>query len=83
MIDKGGDATNWGDFLSSDPVITWQNVLYIPTETSFLVDAAVPYRIYTGTNKIIVGDNNKFRLNKYQYKVYQDIVWQTSIFDAV
>lgn len=83
MIDKGGDITNWGDFLSSVPVTTWQNVLYIPTQTSFLVDATTPYKIYTGTNKIIVGDNNKFRINKYQYKVYQDIVWQTSIFDAV
>lgn len=83
MIDKGGDVTNWGDFLSSEPVTTWQTVLYIPTETSFLVDAATPYKIYTGTNKIIVGDDNKFRINKYQYKVYQDIVWQSSIFDAV
>lgn len=83
MIDKGGDVTNWGDFLSSSPVITWQNVLYIPTETSFLVDAATPFRIYTGTNKIIVGDNNKLRFNRYQYKVYNDIVWQSSIFDAV
>lgn len=84
MIDKQDNSgTNWGDFLSSNPVITWQSVLYIPTETSFLVDAATPYKIYTGTNKIIVGDNNKFRINKYQYKVYQDIVWQSNIFDAV
>ena len=83
MLDKGGDATNWGDFLSSSPVISWQNILYIPTERSFLVDAALPFRIYTGTNKIIVGDTNKLRFTQYQYKTYQDIVWQSSIFDAV
>lgn len=83
MLDKDGEATNWGDFLSSDPVITWQNVLYIPSERSFLVDAALPFRIYAGTNKIIVGDSNKLRFTQYQYRVFQDIVWQSSIFDAV
>ena len=85
MIDKGGQITNWQDFLSpiSNPQITWENVLYIPTVVSFFVDAALPFRIYTGTNRIIVGDDNKLRFNRYEYRAYRDVVWQSSIFDAV
>jgi hypothetical protein len=85
MIDKGGQITNWQDFLSpiSNPEISWENVLYIPTVVSFFVDAALPFRIYTGTNKIIVGDENKLRFNRYEYRSYRDVVWQSSIFDAV
>jgi hypothetical protein len=86
MLDKeGGVVTNWEDFLSpiANPQITWENVLYIPTTVSFFVDAALPFRIYTGTNKIIVGDDNKLRFNRYEYRAYRDVVWQSSIFDAV
>jgi hypothetical protein len=79
----GNDITYWGDFLSSDPVITWENILYIPTLKTYLVDPRVPFALYTGTNKIIVGDNTRLRFNKYSYKVYNDIVWQSDILDAV
>ena len=87
MFDKTDNSlTTWRDLYPAPPapaITTWQNVLYIPTTVSFTVDAATPFRIYTGTNKIIVGDSNKLRFNGYAYRAYQDVVWQSAIFDAV
>lgn len=79
----GGAETYWGDFLSTNPVTTWENILYIPTLKTYLIDPRVNFRLYAGTNKIIVGDDTRLRFNKYAYKSYTDIVWQSDILDAV
>ena len=81
MID--GELTYWGGFLATDPITTWENILYIPTLKSYLIDPRVTFRLYAGTNKVIVGDNTRLRFNKYAYKTYNDIVWQSDILDAV
>ncbi len=86
MIDKGtADVTNWEDFVegSSYGIFTWENILYIPTQKQYLVDPRTSYRLYTGTNKIIVGDNNRLRFKNYSYKVYNDVRWQSSVHVAV
>jgi hypothetical protein len=86
MIDKDGSAvTNWEDFVAGSQygIYSWENILYIPTLKTYLVDPRVAYRLYTGTNKIIVGDDNKLRFNNYSYKVYNDIRWQSSTKVAV
>lgn len=86
MIDKEGtEVTNWEDFLDSSEygMYTWENILYIPTLKTYLVDPRIAYKLYTGTNKIIVGDDNKLRFNNYSYKVYNDIRWQSSTRVAV
>jgi hypothetical protein len=78
-----GALTYWGDFLATDPVTTWENILYIPTLKTYLIDPRVTFTLYAGTNKIIVGDDTRLRFNKYSYKSYNDIVWQSDILDAV
>lgn len=86
MIDKGqAGVTNWEDFVQGSDygIFTWENVLYIPTQKQYLVDPRTTYKLYTGTNKIIVGDNNRLRFNGYSYKVYNDIRWQSSVHVAV
>lgn len=86
MIDKDGtDVTNWEDFLEGSQygMYTWENILYIPTLKTYLVDPRIAYKLYTGTNKIIVGDDNKLRFNSYSYKVYNDVRWQSSTRVAV
>ena len=75
--------TYWGDFLATDPVTTWENILYIPTLKAYLIDPRLAFKLYSGTNKIIIGDNTRLRFNKYAYKAYTDIVWQSDILDAV
>jgi hypothetical protein len=80
MIDKPGDEdTYWEDFITSDPVITWENILFIPTIKTYLIDPEVIFRSYTGTNKSIVSDRNVLRVKDYQYRMYKDILWRSSI----
>jgi len=77
------NPTLWGDFLSESPPITWGNVLYIPVIRRYLTDPVEIYQIYTGTNKTIIKDSSTFRFNKYAYRAYSDINWQSSIITPV
>jgi hypothetical protein len=77
------NPTLWGDFLNESPPITWGNVLYIPVIRKYLTDPAEIYQIYTGTNKTIIKDSSTFKFNKYAYRVYSDINWQSSIITPV
>jgi hypothetical protein len=79
----GNEITYWGDFLDPNPITTWENVLYIPTLRTYVVDPRLAFNLYTGTNKIIVGDTNRLRFSRYEYRAYNDIVWQSDILDAV
>lgn len=82
----GSELSYWQDFLPSlddSDGTTWQEVLYIPTLKTYLVDPRTVYKLYTGTNKIVVGDSNKLRFKNYSYKVYNDIRWQSNILSAV
>ena len=80
MIEKDGDEdTYWEDFITSDPAITWENILFIPTIRTYLIDPEIIFRSYTGTNKSIVSDRNVLRLKNYQYRIYKDILWRSSI----
>jgi hypothetical protein len=84
MIDKAGDEdTYWEDFITSDPVITWENILFIPTIKTYLIDPEVIFRSYTGTNKSIVSDRNVLRIKDYQYRAYKDILWRSNIITPV
>lgn len=86
MLDKPeNEVTIWDDFLSTSDYgpVSWENILYIPTLKVYVVDPSIPYKLYTGTNKIIVGDDNKLRFTNYSYKVYNDVRWQAELFVAV
>lgn len=84
MIQKDGDEdTYWLDFITSDPVITWENILFIPTVKTYLIDPEIIFKSYTGTNKSIVSDGNILRVKDYQYRFYKDIVWRSNIVTPV
>jgi hypothetical protein len=63
--------------------LTWLDVLFILTTQKPAIDPARIYKVYTGTNKFIVGDDRVFSLNDYQYKTYAGILWDTRVLDAV
>lgn len=73
----------WNDFIASSPVISWENVLLIPTTRRFLLDPANIFRNYTGTNKIIVGDNETLRFKDYTYTFYNGLEWESRLTSAV
>jgi hypothetical protein len=53
------------------------------TENYIGVDPARLYDIYTGTNKIITGDDIALAGDQYQYSIYQDLSVQTITIKAV
>lgn len=66
-----------------DSAYLWQGVLVLSSTSYYGVKPSDIYKSYTGTNKIIVDDTRKFRLNNYQYSVYTDVLWQSQVQNAV
>lgn len=61
----------------------WNKVLVL-TETSYYgVNPSEVYKSYTGTNKIIVGDDVPISVGNYAYSLYNDIFWNKFIVDPV
>jgi hypothetical protein len=69
----------WNEWLSS----TWRDVLFIVTSDRVAIDPATIYKIYTGTNKIIVSDEKNLSLIDEEYKMYRGVLWQSQTLDAV
>jgi hypothetical protein len=74
------DRYDW-DFWSED--YNWNGVLVFSTSTFFGVNPSDIYKVYTGTNKLIIDDDTPLRFNGYEYNAYQGITWQSRILPAV
>jgi hypothetical protein len=57
---------------------TWRDVLFISTESSPTVDGRSIYKKYTGVDRIVFDSDTVFKLGKYRYALYSDIVWRTT-----
>ena len=53
---------------------SWEDVLVLSPNDYDGVNPVELYSTYSGTNKIVVGDDTKLSINGYKYKVYQDVV---------
>jgi hypothetical protein len=62
---------------------SWEKVLYVITTSQARIDPKKVYRIYTGTNKVIAYNEKPVKFGSYQYKIYNDINWQTQTLIAV
>jgi hypothetical protein len=80
---ENNQVTNWGDFLSSNPQTTWENILFIPTLRRYLIDPAAIFQAYTGTNRISVSDSSVLSFKNYKYSLYKDLRWKSSIVTPV
>ena len=61
----------------------WENVLVIATTSYYGVDPSDIYKIYTGTNKIIIDDEVETRFGDYSYSIAEDISWRSQVYQAV
>ena len=52
----------------------WEYVLTLSPNDYDGVNPVDLYTTYSGTNKIVVGDDTSMRIGSYKYKVYQDVV---------
>lgn len=76
-----GSPLDW-EFWHTGP-FNWNKVLVL-TETSYYgVNPSEVYKSYTGTNKIIVGDNVPISVGNYSYSLYNDIFWNKFTVDPV
>ena len=73
----------WQDFIDSKPYLSWENVLFIPTNRVYLLDPQSIYKLFAGTNKIIVQNDSSVRIRSYKYSVYKDISWSRSLLSPV
>lgn len=83
LAGEGIPEATWNDLLTHVPVITWQNVLYIPSVKTYLIDPKIIFKTYTGTNKVIVKDSSIVTFKKYAYNTYKDVAWTNSIVSPV
>jgi hypothetical protein len=71
------------DWLYWDASYIWGDVLVLASTSYYGIDPGIIYKSYTGTNKIIVDDTRPFSVNTYEYKIYQDVSWQSQTISAV
>jgi hypothetical protein len=76
----GALTLDWGFW---NPVYLWQGVLVISTTSYYGVDPSDIYKIYTGTNKIIIDDEVETVFGDYVYTVAEDIAWRSQVYQAV
>jgi hypothetical protein len=53
----------------------WNKVLVLAETSYYGVNPSEVYKSYTGTNKLIVGDNIPITVGNYAYSLYNDIFW--------
>lgn len=61
----------------------WNRVLVLAEKSYYGVDPKEIYKSYTGTNKIVVGDNVPVSVGNYGYSLYNDIFWNKFTVDPV
>ena len=62
---------------------TWSQVLVVAPDIYYGVNPEQIYKGFTGTNKIVAGDNRQLRFNNYNYSVYKDLDWVTNTITPV
>jgi hypothetical protein len=61
----------------------WNKVLVLAETSYYGVNPSEVYKSYTGTNKLIVGDNFPLTVGDYAYSLYNDISWNKFTVDPV
>jgi len=75
----GSLTLDWGFW----PSYLWDGVLFIAKTSYYGVDPSDIYKIYTGTNKIIIDDEIESVFGDYQYSVKENIEWRSQVYQAV
>lgn len=65
------------------PSFNWNNVLVLAETSYYGVNPSEVYKSYTGTNKIVVGDDTPIMLKDYAYSVYTNVNWVKYVLDPV
>lgn len=77
-VQKQGALTLDWNYWNAIPYL-WQDVLVISATSYYGVDPSDIYKIYTGTNKIIIDDSISTDFGDYSYTFYKNVEWQTQV----
>lgn len=80
VLNTDAGTAVWDDW---NPEFIWKDVLFVLSTNKVNIDPKDIYDIYTGTKKFIVSDNSKLMFNKYEYRVYKDVTWESYTQSAV
>jgi len=86
----GGEDFDWGYWAGKEVVgdevivipdagFSWQEVLFLSSLQKAEIDAEAIYKIFTGTSRIVAGDDNLLAIKNYEYKVYQNLQWSSNL----
>jgi hypothetical protein len=70
-------GNDW-DFWYDDGTFTWQDVLFISEKSYTPLSGSKTYKQYTGTDRVIVDSSKILVAGEYQYRIYKDVLWQTT-----
>jgi hypothetical protein len=76
----GLDSFEWSYW---DTSFIWNGVLVIASTSYYGVSPEDIYKTYIGTNKIIIDDQQSFGVGSYEYRILTDVIWQSSVTNAV
>lgn len=66
-----------------DTSYIWNGVLVLSSTSYYGVSPEDIYKTYTGTNKIIIDDDRPFTLKSYEYRLLDNVIWQSVVSNAV
>ena len=69
----------WDNGTNAFAIADWNNVLMKRRDSRYVVNAGEVYNNYTGTNKIIIDDNEGIYLETNEVSVIKDAIWQNSV----
>jgi hypothetical protein len=81
-VKQSGALTLDWNYWNAVPYL-WNDVLVISETSYYGVDPSDIYKIYTGTNKIIVDDEIGTDFGDYAYTFYNNVSWQSQVAKAV
>jgi hypothetical protein len=76
-----GSGLDW-EFWNADS-FNWNKVLVLAEKSYYGVNPEEIYKSYTGTNKIVVGDDAPISLKEYAYTLYTGVNWDKFTIDPV
>jgi len=81
-VEKAGALTLDWNYWNAIPYL-WEEVLVISTTTFDGLSPSDIFKVYTGTNKIIIDDSVETTFGDYSYKFYQNVSWRSNVYQAV
>lgn len=80
VLNDGSSIQDWEYWVDAG---NWENVLVLSTTSFYGVNPQNVYDAFAGTNKIIIDDERPLMFGQYDYSFNTDVIWQSTVSNAV